>query len=234
MGDLVDYKLADGVATITMDDGKVNALSFAMLAQVSEALDQAESDGAVVILSGRPGRFSAGFDLATLTGGGSDGPELLGAGFWLSEKMLSFPFPIVIACTGHALAMGSFLLLSGDYRIGADGAFKIGANEVAIGMVMPQTAIEICRQRIPTSHFGRVINNAEIFTPEGAVAAGYLDQVVPEGELAAAALEKATQLTALNLKAHGATKLLSRAEPLAAIRAAIGDDVGAFKLMSGG
>lgn len=229
MGALVDYQLADGIATITMDDGKVNALSPPMLAEVSGALDRAEADGAVVVLSGRPGRFSAGFDLAILTGGGSGGPDLLRAGFELAQKMLSFPMPIVVACTGHALAMGSFLLLSGDYRVGAEGAFKIGANEVAIGMVMPDTAIEICRLRLSAPHFGRAINNAEIYTPQGAVEAGFLDRVVLESDLAEVARQSALGLASLNLKAHAATKLRTRRQTLRAMELTIESDDAEFR-----
>src|SRR5262245_55828281 len=115
----VHYSLTDRIATITMDDGKVNALSPAMLAAVDEALDAAQqSDAMAVVLAGRPGRFSAGFDLGVLTAGGPDAEHMLRAGFELAERLLSFPRPVVIACTGHAVAMGSFLVCAGDYRVG--------------------------------------------------------------------------------------------------------------------
>jgi len=223
------YDLSDSIATITMDDGKVNALSLPMLAELNAAFDQAAKDQAIVILAGRPGVFSAGFDLPTLTGGGPDGPRLLRTGFELSERMLSFRMPIVIACSGHALAMGSFLLLSGDYRIGADGAFKIGANEVAIGMVMPATAIEICRQRLSPQYLSRAVNNAEIFSPAGALSAGWLDQCVAPEELPAAARDRALALAKLNLQAHAWTKLRLRDHALTAIHEAIEVDDAAFR-----
>jgi enoyl-CoA hydratase len=216
-----------------MDDGKVNALTFRMLAALDGALDQALEDEAPLVLTGREGRFSAGFDLKTLTGGSQDGPKLLTAGFELSERLLSFPFPVVIACTGHALAMGAFLLLSGDYRIGAEGAFKIGANEVAIGLTMPETAIEICRQRVSPTHFSRVVVNAEIFGPSEAVGAGFLDRVVPATDLAESALETAEALGKLDMRAHAATKLRTRGPALSAIHAAIAVDESAFRQMLG-
>jgi enoyl-CoA hydratase len=232
-GAVVAYRREGAVATVTMDDGKVNALTFQLLAEVHAALDRALEDGVPPILTGRQGRFSAGFDLQTLTGGGPEGPKLLTAGFELSERLLSFPLPVVIACTGHALAMGAFLLLSADYRVGVDGPFKIGANEVAIGLTMPETALEICKQRVSMTHLSRVVINAEIFAPAEAMAAGFLDRVVPETDLAKVALEAAEALTKLDMKAHAATKLRARAQTLAAIHAAIATDEAAFRQILG-
>jgi len=172
---LVRYEVADSVARITMDDGKVNALSPAMLAGLGEALTRAEADAAVVVLAGRDGVFSAGFDLPVLRAGGSQSVSMLRAGFDLAERILRFRMPVVIACTGHAIAMGVFLLLCGDYRVGAAGPYKITANEVAIGLTMPQAAVEICRQRISPAHFNRATIFAEVYPPDKAVDAGFLD-----------------------------------------------------------
>ncbi len=224
MSDFVAYKLEHPICTITLDDGKVNCLSPQMLSEVNAALDRAEEDGAAVVLAGRKGKFSAGFDLAVISKGGSDAVDMLIDGFRLAERLLSFPMLVVIACTGHALAMGSFLLLSADYRIGADGAHKIGANEVAIGMTMPRFGVEICRQRLAPAHFHRAVICAEIYSPAGAVEAGFLDQVVPEDELIAAARDKATALAALSMPAHKATKLRARDKALQAIHEAIEAD----------
>src|SRR5262245_12803766 len=129
----VSYECRNSIATITMDDGKANALSNSMLEQINEAFDRAMAhDAGSVVLAGRPGRFSAGFHLPTLTAGGPDAERMLRGGFLLAERMLSFPRPIVVACTGHAIAMGAFLVCSADYRVGASGHFRIQANEVAI------------------------------------------------------------------------------------------------------
>jgi len=217
----VTYALDGPVATITMDDGKVNALSLSMLTEVHAALDRAASDGAVVVLAGREGRFSGGFDLCVLNAGGSDALAMLRSGFTLPERLLSFSTPVVIACTGHAIAMGAFTLLSGDYRIGAAGPFKITANEVAIGLALPRTAVEICRQRLTPAHFNRALNLAEVYSPEDAVAAGFLDRVVPATDVAAVAHEIATGLAQLDMRAHAISKRLTRADALAAIRAAL-------------
>ncbi len=229
MGTLVTYTLADGVATVTMDDGKVNALSLQMLGEVNEALDRAEADEAVVVLTGRPGRFSGGFDLGVISAGGTDAADMLNTGFELAERLLSFPRPVVIASTGHTIAMGAFLLLSGDYRIGVRGPFKITANEVAIGMTMPATAIQICRQRLAPAHFERAVLLAEVYSPDDAIAAGFLDRVVEEAELEQAAAEHARGLTALDANAHRYSKLRARREMLESLRAAIEADDAAIR-----
>jgi enoyl-CoA hydratase len=230
MGTPVTYELKGSIATIVMDDGKVNALSLDMLRQLDAALDQAKGDRAVVVLSGRDGVFSAGFDLAVLRGGGSDAVAMLRAGFELAYRVLSFPMPVLIACTGHAVAMGVFLLLSGDYRIGvAGGAHKITANEVAIGLTMPQAAVEICRQRLTPAHFNRAVILAEPFTPDTAVDAGFLDRVVPAADLLDVARGTAAQLARLDLEAHAATKLRARGGALKALRAAIEADDAGFR-----
>ena len=224
MSDVVTYKLEHPICAITLDDGKVNCLSPQMLGEMNAALDRAEKDRAAVVLAGRKGNVSAGFDLAVLRKGGSDAVDMLINGFRLGERLLSFPMPVVIACTGHAIAMGSFLLLSADYRIGADSAHKIGANEVAIGITMPRFGVEICRQRLAPAHFQRAVISAEIYSPAGAVEAGFLDRVVPEDELIAAARDKATALAGLNMRAHAATKLRARDKALQAVREAIEAD----------
>jgi enoyl-CoA hydratase len=221
VGELVRYSLNGAIASIAMDDGKVNVLSPAMLAQINTALDQAELDKAVVVLTGRTGVFSAGFDLSTLRAGGEPAAAMLRAGFDLAERILSFPTPVLVACTGHAIAMGAFLVLSGDYRIGVAGPYKITANEVAIGLTLPQAAVEICRQRLSPAHFNRATIIAEVFSPAGAVEAGFLDRVVDAAELDDAASSVAADLSTLDMTAHGATKLRVRKRALAAVHEAI-------------
>jgi enoyl-CoA hydratase len=229
MGTLVSYRLEDSVATITMDDGKANALSPEMLAELNAALDQAAADRAVVMLTGRPGLFSAGFDLAVLRAGGPAAPAMVRAGFELAARLLSFPAPVLIACTGHAVAMGSFLLMSGDYRIGAAGPYKLIVNEVAIGLTVPRAAIEICRQRLTPAGLVRAVILAEVFGPDDAATAGFLDRVVPEADLPGVAGSIAAGLAALDRAAHVTTKLRARDHALTAIRAAIEADDAALR-----
>ena len=218
MGTLVTSRLDNSIATITMDDGKVNALSPDMLVQVNAALDEA-ADAAVVVLTGRPGGFRAGVDLGVLQARDAAAEGMIRGGFELAVRLLTFPAPVLIACTGHAIAMASFLLLSADYRIGADGPYKIAANEVAIGMTIPVAAIEICRQRLSPAHLSRALTLAETFPPAEAAAVGFLDLVVPGPELADAAMAAATRLAALDRAAHAATKLRVRGAAAAAIQA---------------
>lgn len=221
---LVSFESHDGVARITLDDGKANVLSPAMLAEVNAALDRAQAEGAVVLLSGREGVFSGGFDLGVLQQADETSRTMLNEGFLLAERLLSFPRPVVAACTGHAVAMGAFLLLSCDHRIGAAGAFRLVVNEVAIGLTLPRSPVEICRQRLTPAAFNRAVTLAEVFSPEDGVAAGFLDAVVPAADLAAAAQDVATRLTTLDADAHAATKLRARAGTLAALRTAIQQD----------
>jgi enoyl-CoA hydratase len=223
MTEPIRYELSDGVSTITLDDGKANALSPAMLMALGDALDRAEADKSVVLIAGRQGFLSAGFDLNVLKSGtSSQATDMLVAGARLTERLLSFPAPVMIACTGHAIAMGAFLLLSADVRIGiASGPFRICVNEVQIGMTLPRFAIEVCRQRLAPAHFNRALLTAEPYDPQQAVAAGFLDDVVAESQLLASARSRALGLSKLVREAHVATKRRVRQATLSALRQAI-------------
>jgi enoyl-CoA hydratase len=222
----VTYRLEDSIATITMDDGKVNVLSPDMIAELNHALDRAMADEAVVVLTSTARTFSAGFDLGVLGRGGAEAYALVRSGFELAARVLSFPRPVVIACPGPAVAMGVFLLLSGDHRVGAAGSYKIMVNEVALGLTLPPPAIEICRQRLAPAHFNRAVLLAEVYSPGDAVAAGFLDRVVPAADLAAAARATAAEAAKLDMAAHAATKLLVREQMLTRIHAAIAAPAG--------
>lgn len=214
MDTLVTYDLTDGVATLTMDDGKVNAVSLPMLDALNAALDRAEAENALVVLAGRPGVFSAGFDLATLAARDESATALAHGGFALVARLCQFPTPVVAACTGHAVALGSLLLSACDYRIGASGSFKLAMNEVAIGIPLPAPAVELLRERLHPAAAYRAIVLAETFGPDDAVATGWLDRVVEPGELLAAAQHHARTLTSLNGDAYRATKRTFRKSTL--------------------
>jgi enoyl-CoA hydratase len=210
MDTLVAYDLTDGIATLTMDDGKVNAVSPAMLASLNAALDRAEEDEATVVLAGRPGVFSAGFDLKTLEAQDEAAAALARGGFALASRLVSFRTPVVGACTGHAVALGALLLAACDYRIGASGAFKLVMNEVLIGIPLPVSGIELLRERLhPSAHY-RATVLSEVFTPDDAVATGWLDRVVAPENLLPAARDHARSLASLNRAAYHATKLQAR------------------------
>lgn len=222
MSELTTYELDGPIATIAMDDGKVNAFSIEMLKAVHGALDRAEQDDAVVVLRGREGYFSAGFDLKVFSAGDPDRVvEMLRLGATLSERLLSFARPVVVACTGHAIAAGTFVTLAADVRIGVEGPYRLGLNEVQIGLTVPWFAIELARQRLTPAQFDRAVVTAATYTPSEAVAAGLLDRVVAPQELPGASREAAEYLAGLNAAAHAATKLRVRAGALSAIRAAI-------------
>jgi enoyl-CoA hydratase len=221
MNELASYELEGRIATITIDDGKVNALSIDMLKRLHTHLDSAEREQAVVILIGREGCFSAGFDLKVFASGPEQLLEMLTLGATLAERILSFPTPVVVACTGHAMAAGSFLTLAADARIGVEGPYRIGLNEVKIGLTVPWFAIELARQRLHPAHFDRAVISAAMYGPREAVTAGFLDAVVGSGEIGEASTRVAEELAELDPAAHAATKLRARAGSLTALRAAI-------------
>lgn len=218
----VRCEIQDGVAVLRMDDGKANAFSFAMLEELGAALDAAEKDARAVVLLGRPGRFSGGFDLAVMNEGGAATARLVTGGARLALRLFELPLPVVIGCTGHALAMGAVLLCAADLRIGAAGAFKIGLHEVAIGLALPAFAIELARERLAASHLQRATALAEIYDPDGAVAAGFLDRAVAPEQVEAAALEAAAALGALPGRAHALTKRALRRAAIERIRSGLG------------
>ncbi|MEK0362728.1 crotonase/enoyl-CoA hydratase family protein [Pseudomonas sp. CBC3] len=210
MSDLVSYDLEDGIATLTLNNGKVNALAPAVFDALNAAFDRAEQDRAVLILTGQPGILSGGYDLKVMTSGPESAIALVATGSAFTRRMLAHPFPIIVACPGHAIAKGAFLLLSADYRIGVDGAFNIGLNEVQIGMTMHHSGIELARDRLTKPAFQRSVINGEIFSPQAALEAGFLDKIVPAGELMDIAKATAAQLKKINMTAHKNTKLKVR------------------------
>ncbi len=218
MADLVTYERTDRVSTVTMDDGKVNVFSIPMLRALHEAFDQAEQDGTVVLLTGRPGYFSAGFDLKVFSKTPEDTPTLLRLGATLAERILSFPTPVAVACSGHAFPAGAFLLMAADTRVGADGPFKLGLNEVRIGLSLPWFAIILARHRMTPAAFDHAVVTGEMLDPQGARVAGLLDRVVPVDELAEAGRAAAEDLTAIDVRAHKATKLRARQKVLEELR----------------
>lgn len=210
MSELISYHLDDGIATLTLSNGKVNAISPDVIAAFNAALDQATADRAIVIITGQPGILSGGYDLKVMTAGPREAVSLVTAGSTLARRLLSHPFPVIVACPGHAVAKGAFLLLSADYRIGVEGPFSIGLNEVQIGMTMHHAGIELARDRLRRSAFHRSVINGEMFNPRDAVDAGFLDKVVAADALKDAALAAAQALKKINMSAHKNTKLKVR------------------------
>jgi enoyl-CoA hydratase len=223
---IVRYSLEDDVSVLRLDDGKANAFSHAVLDSLREAMDCAEKDAAKgMALIGRPGRFSAGFDLSVMSKGVEEVVALVGKGAQMAIRLFEWPAPVVLGVTGHAVAMGAVTLLAADERIGAEGAFKIGLNEVGIGMTLPEFALAFAEERISRRHLHRATVLAELYSPETAVDAGYLDRVVPADEVEAQAIARARELgAALDAKAYQRTKLALRGPTLERLRRASEQD----------
>jgi enoyl-CoA hydratase len=221
MNEVVQYKSEEKYAVITIANGKANAISHEVIEGLNACLNKALEENKIVILTGQPGIFSAGFDLKVMTKSPESAKELVTKGSRLSLRMLSFPKPIIVACSGHAIAKGGFLLLSADYRIGVEGDFKIGLNEVMIGMTMHHAGIAIARAKLSHTYLDRSVNNSEIYNPKNAIKAGFLDIIVSEKELLPTAINVAKMFGQLNEKAHAATKLRVRKPHLVALEKAI-------------
>ena len=213
----VTYEIRDRVAVITMDDGRANAINLEVIDELELALDRAAEDTEVgaVLIAGRPGRFSAGFDLAAMTSSSASMRQLVAAGGRLLARLLLEPTPVVAACTGHALAAGGLLLLAADHRVGAAGDWKVGLNEVAIGMPMPKWGVELARYRLRPSEFDWRLVLGQVASPDEAVRAGFLDRVVPAEAVLDEAMAVAAGLSALARPAVEGTKRRARG-PVAA------------------
>jgi enoyl-CoA hydratase len=202
----VQYQFSEGVATLRIDDGKRNALSPAVFRDLYAALDRAEADRAIVILTGREDVFSAGFDLKVMRSGGPATLGMLRAGYSLTARVLSYPYPVIAACNGHVLAMGVFLMLSCDYVIGSRGDFKVSANEVALGLTMPRVAAAMLRHRLTPAAFQRAVTLSEYFPVEAAREAGFFDELAEPAGLMDRARALAAEFSKLDMRAHAASK----------------------------
>jgi enoyl-CoA hydratase len=225
------------VARIIFDDGKANALSLQAIAQLNQALDQIEDESAAraVVLAGRPGRFSAGFDLRVMQAGPEAMRQLVRDGAQLMARLFLFPCPVVVACTGHALAAGAVMLLTPDTCIGADGEFKIGLNEVSIGLPLPVFAVELGRARLSGRQLMEAACHARIYDPAGAQQVGFLHQVVPAEQVVDRAMDHARQLAqTLVPGAYHQTKLRARQAIAHHILDTLDDDLASFGFAGSG
>lgn len=226
---IVRYELDGDVAVIRIDDGKANALSHEVIESLEAALAQAGAEAKAAVLVGREGKFSAGFDLKTMTAGPDQAIGLLGAGIRFAHSVLMSPVPVVIAATGHGLAMGAILLMAADLRIGAEGPYKIGMNEVRIGMPVPRSALAFAEARLARTELVEAIQLAKVYDPAGAVAAGYLDQVVALDQVEATAVAAAHELAgALHPTAFGLTREYLRQATADKVLAGLELDSGTF------
>lgn len=207
MSNPVTVDIRDGIATLTMDDGKANALALTLTQGVNAGLDRAAEEAKVIVIKGRPGILSAGFDLRVIRGDDAAAKqEMRDAGFALMQRLYLSPQPIIMACEGHAVAGGAVLLLTADERIGIQGDHKLGLNEVAIGMPLPVAIIELARDRLAPEALSQAILSSRIYSPDEAVRVGFLDQIVAPQDLDAAVAARAESLLETDLAAFAETK----------------------------
>ena len=222
MTDLASYELNDQIAVITLDDGKANAFGPNMIGAVNAMLDRAASEAKVVLLTGRPGIFSGGFDLKVIRGGDAQAAHAMRlGGTRLMMRLYGLPQPLVIAAPGHAIALGAFCLLTADYRVGVDGAFNIGLNETAIGMSLPSFGLMLAKERLSKRYLARAAIGATLFGPGEAKDAGFLDEAVAAEDLRETALAAARRLAELDGAAYAAVKDGLRSEAIAAVLAGL-------------
>ncbi len=218
MAELATYELIDHVAVVAMDDGKANVFGPDMIAALNRQLDRAADEAKVVLLTGRPGLLSGGFDLRVIRGDDEHvARKMTRGGARLLMRLYGLPQPLVIASTGHAVALGALCLLTGDYRICAQGDFRIGLNETAIGLALPPFAAMLAEERLSRRHLARATLGAGMFSPESARDAGFLDEVVPPEKLRESALDVARQMVDLDGSAFAATKQGMRGASIARI-----------------
>jgi enoyl-CoA hydratase len=209
------YELNNNIALVTLDDGKVNAVGPAFIDALNDALDRSEADDAgAVVIQGREGMFSAGFDLKEFARGMDAGIAMVEKGMELLIRLYGLQRPVVAACPGHGIAMGAFILLACDTRIGVHGDYRITLPETAISMEIPRVMLELAQSRLPARFMTRAAIQAEVFSPETAVTAGFLDEVVEAGQLEARALAVAGQLAELPREYYRRNKLALRGDVL--------------------
>jgi len=213
------------VSIITLNDGKANVFSPQMSKTISSLLDEVPDDKGSLVITGRPGIFSAGFDLKIISSGDASAvSSMIKTGFTLLARVYNFPRPVIAACSGHGVALGAFLLCCADYRIGAKGQFIVQANETRNNMSIPTPILEISKTRISKTHWYRAILNAEAYPIEKAIEPGYLDEVVEAESLMTRAMEVANDLATLGHPHYKITKDLDQKDTLKRIHDAIDEN----------
>jgi enoyl-CoA hydratase len=224
---VVSWSRKDRIVTIGIDNGKANAISPAVLAGINEALDSVDAAGddvGAVILHGKPGVLSGGFELQIMRAGGRDRFDLVADGGDLCARLYGSAVPIVAACTGHAVAAGALILLGSHFRVGARGDFKIGLNETRLGMVLPDWALHLARERLSVRHLQQATIEARMYDPDAAAEAGFLDRIVEAEAVLEAAREEAERLASLPAQAYAANAKKIRAAAAARVRDAAAAD----------
>ena len=214
MAETMRYEAADNVAQITLDDGKVNAMTLAFFEGLNAVLDRAERErpGAVV-MAGRAGVFSAGLNLKVLPTLAPEELKRTMVAFGRTMlRVFTFPIPTVAAVTGHAIAGGAMLAFACDLRLMAEGPFRLHLNEVAIGLALPSWAIVLAQAAVPPRFHTEAILHARMYSPEEALERSIVHGVVRPAERAAEeARAAAAPLAALDQAAYAISKARHRA-----------------------
>jgi enoyl-CoA hydratase len=228
--ELVSYDVRDRIAHVTISNGKANALSPEVVAALGDVLTRAEDAGeeqvGALLITGAPGMFSGGFDLKVMRSGADAAGRLVTDGGALFSRMFGSEMPVIVACTGHAVAAGALLLLAPHKRVGAKGDFQIGLIETKLGMVLPRWASELAQERLSKRHYQQATVGARMYDTDGAVDAGFLDDAVAADDLAAAALVEARRWSELPRAAYRGQVLMNRGERLGRLSEAIAEDRG--------
>jgi len=217
------------VAELQMDRPPANALNNDLLAGLHDAFDDIVGSGArAVILSGRDGMFSGGIDV----------PELLSydraaiGEFWarfmhFNQRLAGSPVPVLAAIGGHAPAGGAVLALHCDYRVAAEGNFKIGLNEVRVGLPVPETILRALSRVVGAATAARLATCGTLMTVSDAAKIGLVDELVPAGQLRPRAIELLGELAVLPPVAMNTTRLAAKADFLASLDGAADADMAA-------
>lgn len=210
-----NFSITGDVGHIQLDDGRKNVINHDVLDELEACWAEAKSNSSAVVISGRPGSFCAGYDIKVMTEGGAKAAGELGQrGGRFALELFSSELPIIGVSQGHSFTIGAVWLACCDIRIGESGPYKYGMTEVALGVGFSDWPLAPLRTRLKQDHLIPAILHSELYSPEGALEVGFIDQLVAEGEAMDIAQEKAAQLAKLPRKAYAATKQVLRRKAL--------------------
>lgn len=226
MTDFATVSIDNGIAVITLNDGKANAFSFDMMAALNSCMDKAEAEADVIVLTAEGRAMCAGFDLGVMKKQPDRVADMVSQGGALLSRLFASDKPTIIAAPGHGIAAGGLLMLAADYRIAAEGDGRFGLNESAIGMVLPDYGYELAVFRINNKYLDASFVGAELLDVPTAIKAGFLDEAVPADQLMARAMEKAKAFQELHPKAYAGNKKLVRGAAATKIQTALANGGG--------
>ena len=218
------------ISIIKLDDGKANAFSYDMLSQVNELLAKVPRDSGALVITGREGLFSGGFDLKTLATGDMEKiTKMVQLGYNLLLELFSFDRPIVAAVSGHSIALGLFVTCSADYRIAIDGKYVCQANEVRNNMDIPTQIMEILKARVNKKYFYPAVYHSDAYSVQESIEVGFIDEVVSEDQFMERAMEKAKELATLPHPFYANTKKTAQED----VRQKIADAIEKYENLTG-